>query len=202
MFSGIVSAIGKVKNIYKDKIWTVEIIIDQITLEDFISKKNLIKIGASILCSGICLTVKKINDNLLTFDVSKETASVTNFNHWKKNTFVNLERSLRVGDEIGGHFVTGHVDGVIKVKNISDIDKSKKVQLSVNKNLKKYIAEKGSITLDGISLTVNNVKENYFEVNIIPFTWNNTSFLYLKEGSPVNVEVDLLARYLLNYKNV
>ena len=161
MFSGIVAAIGKVKKIYNDKIWTVEIEIDKINLEGFLSQKDLIKIGSSILCSGICLTVKQINGQVLLFDVSDETATVTNFKYWKQNSYINLERSLKVGDEIGGHFVSGHVDDIIKVENITNIDKSKKVKFSINDNLKKYIAEKGSVTLNGISLTVNKVGKNY-----------------------------------------
>ena len=202
MFSGIVAAIGKIKNIYKNKIWTVEIEVDKINIEGFSSPKDSIKVGSSILCSGICLTVKKINGQVLLFDVSNETASVTNFKYWKKNSLINLERSLKVGDEIGGHFVSGHVDDVIIVENITSIDKSKKVKFSINNNLKKYIAEKGSVTLNGISLTVNKVGKNYFEVNIIPFTWDNTNFTQLKTGSLINLEIDLLARYLLNSKNV
>ena len=202
MFSGIVAAIGKVKNIYKDKIWTVEIEVDKINIEGFSSPKDPIKVGSSILCSGICLTVKDINDQVLLFDVSDETASVTNFKYWKKDSLINLERSLKVGDEIGGHFVSGHVDDVIIVENITNIDKSKKVKFSINNNLKKYIAEKGSVTLNGISLTVNTVGKNHFNVNIIPFTWDNTNFMHIKKGSLVNLEIDLLARYLLNSKNV
>ena len=201
MFSGIVSALGKVKNIDKNKIWTVDISIEKISIDGFLSKKNAIKLGSSILCSGICLTVKKIYKNVLTFDVSTETALKTNFLHWNKKTLVNLERSLRVGDEMGGHFVSGHVDDISEVLNITNVDKSKKVQLSMNNKISKYIVSKGSVTLNGISLTINNVEKKYFEVNIIPFTWQNTNFCFLKKGSIVNIEVDLLARYLLNENN-
>ena len=145
--------------------------------------------------------MKKIYKNVLTFDVSTETALKTNFLNWNKKTLVNLERSLRVGDEMGGHFVSGHVDDVSEVLNITNVDKSKKVQLSMNNKISKYIVSKGSVTLNGISLTINNVEKKYFEVNIIPFTWQNTNFCFLKKGSIVNIEVDLLARYLLNENN-
>ena len=201
MFSGIVSALGKVKNIDEKKIWTVDISIEKINLDQFLSKKNTIKLGASILCSGICLTVKKIFDNVLTFDVSTETALKTNFLHWNQKTVINLERSLKVGDEMGGHFVSGHIDDVSEVINITNVDKSKKIRFSMNNKISKYIVSKGSVTLNGISLTINNVEKKYFEVNIIPFTWENTNFCFLKKGSIVNIEVDLLARYLLNQNN-
>ena len=202
MFSGIVSALGKIENIEKDKIWKVDILIDRINLEEFLTKENPIKLGSSILCSGICLTVNKINKNILSFDVSEETASKTNFLLWKENTIINLERSLRVGDEIGGHFVSGHVDDKIQVKNIFEMNDSKIIQFLFTKKLRKYIAEKGSVTLNGVSLTVNKVKKDYFEVNVIPFTWKNTNLCFLNNGSFVNIEVDLLSRYLLNLKRV
>ena len=201
MFSGIVSALGKVKNIDKNKIWTVDISIEKNNLDNFVSKENTIKLGSSILCSGICLTVKKVFNKTLTFDVSSETALKTNFLHWDKNSYINLERSLRVGDEMGGHFVSGHVDDVIEIKNITNVDKSKKIQLSMNNKIRKYIVSKGSVTLNGVSLTVNDVEKKYFEVNVIPFTWENTNFSFLNKGSFINIEVDLLARYLLNHDN-
>ena len=201
MFSGIVSALGKVQNIYKNKIWTIDISIEKINLDNFLSIQNSIKLGSSILCSGICLTVKKVFNDVLTFDVSSETALKTNFLHWDKKTYINLERSLRVGDEMGGHFVSGHVDDVVEIINITNIDKLKKIQLSMNNKISKYIVSKGSVTLNGVSLTINDVEKNYFEVNVIPFTWENTNFSFLNKGSIINIEVDLLARYLLNQDN-
>ena len=156
--------------------------------------------GSSICCSGICLTVKKVNGNLLSFDVSNETIAKTNFPQWKIGTNVNLERSLRVGDEMGGHFVSGHIDDTVKVKKILEVDNSRLLQLSIKDKLRNYLVEKGSVTLNGVSLTVNYVKENFFEVNVIPFTWEKTNLRFLKNGSIVNIEVDLIARYLLNMK--
>ncbi len=198
MFSGIVAAIGKVKIIKKVGIWTVSIIVEKILIEGFISKHNPIKIGASILCSGICLTVKQIKGNLITFDISEETASKTNFLSWKVGTMINLEKSLRVGEEIGGHFVSGHVDKTVEVIKINESEGSRLIRIKINHELKKHIVYKGSITLNGVSLTVNEVGQDFFEVNIIPFTWDNTNFNILKTGSILNLEVDLLSRYLLN----
>jgi len=200
MFSGIVGALGKVKIIEKNDIYNVALHVEKVYLPEFLSKDNPIKIGSSISCSGICLTVKENHNNLLFFDVSDETVSKTNFSEWKVGTYVNLERSLRIGDEIGGHFVSGHIDDVSIVKNIFKVDDSRMIQLSLKKKLSKFIAVKGSVTLNGVSLTVNNIKNNFFEVNIVPFTWNKTNLSFLKNGSIVNLEVDLLARYLLNLK--
>ena len=200
MFSGIVAALGKVKFVEMKNSCNVAINIEKVYLSEFMDKDNPIKIGSSISCSGICLTLKEKDNNLLFFDVSDETISKTNFLEWKVGTYINLERSLRIGDEIGGHFVSGHIDDVAKVKNIIKIDNSRIIRFSLKKKLRKFLTEKGSITLNGVSLTVNNVKNSFFEVNIIPFTWNKTNFSSLKNGSTVNLEVDLLARYLLNLK--
>ena len=201
MFSGIISALGIVKNIsYKD-IYSVDIEIKKINLEDFEKSDNLIKIGCSISCSGVCLTLTGKKDNVLTFDISKETMNKTNLSHWKIGKLVNLERALRVGDEIGGHFVTGHVDTVLELINIVEEEGSKILFLKLNKKISPYIASKGSITIEGISLTVNDVERDYFNVNIIPFTWDNTNLKNVKISDFLNVEIDLLSRYLVNYQN-
>ena len=200
MFSGIISALGVVKNITYNKIYTVHIEIKKINLEDFEKSDNLIKIGCSIACSGVCLTLTGKKDNFLTFDISKETMNKTNLSNWKIGDLVNLERSLRVGDEIGGHFVTGHVDTVLELKKIIEEDGSKILYIELNNKISPFIASKGSITIEGISLTVNEVKNDYFNVNIIPFTWNNTNLKNVRVNDLVNVEIDLLSRYLINYQ--
>ena len=179
MFSGIISALGNVKNITYNDIYSVDIEITKINLEDFEKSDNLIKIGCSIACSGVCLT---------------------NLSDWKIGSLVNLERALRVGDEIGGHFVTGHVDTVLELQNIIEEDGSKILFIKLNKEISPYIASKGSITIEGVSLTVNDVKNDYFNVNIIPFTWDNTNLRNIKVNDFVNVEIDLLSRYLVNYQ--
>ncbi len=202
MFTGIVSALGKIHEIKKDFIHTLYVDIDKINLDGFLTKKNPINLGSSILCSGICLTVKKIDKKLLIFDVSDETIERTNFSSWKIGSIINLERSLKAGDEIGGHFVSGHVDDIAEIKDIKKINKSIRLRLSFKKKLQKFITEKGSVTLNGVSLTVNKTGKNYFDVNIIPFTWENTNFKFLSIGSTLNIEIDMLSRYLINYKKV
>ena len=200
MFSGIISALGVVKNITYNDIYSVDIEVKKINLEDFEKSDNLIKIGCSIACSGVCLTLTGKKDNILTFDISKETMSKTNLSNWKIGNVVNLERALRVGDEIGGHFVTGHVDTVLELKKIIEEDGSKILYINLNDQISPYIASKGSITIEGISLTVNEVKNDYFNVNIIPFTWDNTNLCNVKVNDFVNIEIDLLSRYLINYQ--
>ena len=200
MFSGIVSALGKVKSISYNDIYTVDIEICKINLDDFEKPDNIIKVGCSIACSGVCLTLTKKNDHILTFDVSDETMNKTNLSNWKVGHLINLERALRVGDEIGGHFVTGHVDNVLQLQKILEKDGSKILYIKLNNEISPYIASKGSITIEGISLTVNDVNENYFNVNIIPFTWDNTNLKNIKVNDFVNVEIDLISRYLVNYQ--
>ena len=200
MFSGIISALGVVKNITYNDIYTVDIEVKKINLEDFEKSDNLIKVGCSIACSGVCLTLTGKKDNILTFDISKETMSKTNLSNWKIGNVVNLERALRVGDEIGGHFVTGHVDTVLELKKIIEEDGSKILHINLNNEISPYIASKGSITIEGISLTVNDVKNDYFNVNIIPFTWDNTNLSNVQVNDFVNIEIDLLSRYLVNYQ--
>tara|TARA_B100000035_G_scaffold21791_1_gene17290 strand:- start:205 stop:822 length:618 start_codon:yes stop_codon:yes gene_type:complete len=200
MFSGIIAALGVVKNITYDDIYSFDIEIKKINLEEFEESNNLIKIGCSISCSGVCLTLTKKKYNILTFDVSKETMNKTNLSNWKIGDLVNLERALRVGDEIGGHFVTGHVDTVLELQKIIEEDGSRILYIKLNDEISPYIASKGSITIEGISLTVNEVNNDYFNVNIIPFTWDNTNLSKIKVNDFVNVEIDLLSRYLVNYQ--
>ena len=196
MFTGIVSHIGIVKKISHLDDWelSVNVINDNNSDNDF--KMNSITIGASISCSGICLTLKKILKNTLYFDVSDETREKTNFSTWKVGTLINLEKSLKVGDELGGHFVYGHVDTTALIRSIEKINGSYKITFNINRKFLKYFASKGSVSVDGVSLTVNNVDKDFFTVNIVPFTWLHTSFKNYKTGTFVNVEIDILARYL------
>ncbi len=196
MFTGIVSHVAKVENISHPNDWELSISIMKSSQLDNSFDFNQLKIGASISCSGICLTLKKITDNLLFFDVSDETRSKTNFLNWKVGTVINLEKSLKVGDELGGHFVYGHVDTVGKIRSIEKINGSYKLTFVIEDKFMKYFAPKGSVSIDGVSLTVNEVLFKAFTVNIIPHTWANTSFLNFKVNTVVNLEVDILARYL------
>ena len=196
MFTGIVSHVGKIENISRPNDWELSISIIKSSQSNNPFDLDKLIIGASIACSGICLTLKKINDNLLLFDVSDETASKTNFLNWKVGTIINLEKSLKVGDELGGHFVYGHVDTTAKIKCIEKVKGSYKITFSISSNSTKYFAPKGSITIDGVSLTVNEVDIDCFTVNVVPFTWSHTSFQNYEVGTLVNVEFDILIRYL------
>ncbi len=196
MFTGIVSYVGEITNISHPNDWEISIAIKDGATSTVPFENKKLLIGASISCSGICLTLKKISNNLLFFDISNETASKTNFLNWKTGTTINIERSLRVGEELGGHFVYGHIDATAKINSIEKIEGSYKISLVTDSDYIKYIATKGSVTIDGVSLTINEVGSNFFTVNIIPFTWTNTSFKNYIKDTIVNIEIDILARYL------
>ena len=165
MFTGIISHIGTVQNINHINDWEICIsIIEDDGLNTVLFKKSIV-IGSSIACSGICLTVKKIKDNLFFFDVSNETASKTNFSTWKIGSQINIEKSLKVGDEIGGHFVYGHVDTIANISKIEKIEGSYKLTFIIDNFFSKFFATKGSVTVDGVSLTVNEVEGNIFCIN-------------------------------------
>ena len=157
-------------------------------------------IGASVACSGVCLTVVDKGDGWFAVDVSAETLSRTAPGLWRQGARLNLERSLRLGDELGGHIVTGHVDGLAQIVALADEGGSKRAELSVTAELGRSIAAKGSIALDGVSLTVNEVRDagpsTRFSVNIIPHTAEETTLGELTEDRQLNVEIDILARYL------
>ena len=152
------------------------------------------KIGSSIMCSGICLTVIKKTSNSFSINISEETLKLTTASDWKEGTTLNLEKSLRLGDELGGHIVTGHVDNVIQVKKI--LENSILMDFSLPKNLYKFVCKKGSVALDGVSLTVNNVSRDKFSVNLIPHTYKVTTLGKLIKNDKVNIEVDILSRYV------
>ena len=164
-----------------------------------------VDLGASIACSGCCLTVVDKGSNggvdWFAVDASGETASKTASGMWSEGRRLNLERALKVGDELGGHIVTGHVDGVGEVLSVEPVGDSHKVTIAAPATLAPYIAEKGSITVDGVSLTVNDVTDAadgraHFTLNIIPHTWDVTTLAELVAGRAVNLEIDVLARYL------
>ena len=192
MFSGIIENKGFVFKFEKQKDF-------RLVLDTNLKYKD-IKKGSSVCCNGICLTViskkKKKKYTQLSFDVSQETINCSNFNVIKKGDEINIEKSLRVGDEISGHFVFGHVDDTSKLISIKKVGDSHEIKLEISKKIKKFIAKKGSISLNGISLTVNQVKNNIIVLNIIPFTWLNTNLKGLKIGDRINLEVDMLARYV------
>jgi len=159
------------------------------------------KIGSSISCDGICLTVTKIqNENSYYFfdvNIGEETINRTTAQYWDKKSKINLEKSLKVGDEISGHFVYGHVDCVTQISKIRKQNSSWEFEFKKNDNMKKYIVEKGSISINGISLTIANNLIDNFSISIIPYTYNNTNLNLSKVNDLVNIEFDALARYVL-----
>lgn len=155
-----------------------------------------IDIGASIACAGVCLTVVQKAADWFAVDVSAESLSRTTLGNWQAGTPINLERSLKVGDELGGHIVSGHVDGVGEVVSTQNEGDSLRIDFRAPANLAGFIAEKGSITIDGASLTVNGVDGAVFGVNLIPHTQQVTTLGKLKVGDRVNLEIDVLARYV------
>jgi len=155
-----------------------------------------VEIGASIACNGCCLTVVEKGPNWFSADASRETLDKTTLAAWKDGDRVNLERPLRVGDELGGHMVLGHVDGVASVTGVREEAGSKRFTIAPPKDLVKFVAAKGSVCLDGVSLTVNEVDADTFGVNIIPHTLAATTFGGLGAGGRVNMEIDSLARYV------
>jgi riboflavin synthase len=191
MFTGIVTDVGKVRHI--EKRGDTHIVVA--TNLDLAS----VGMGASIACAGACMTVVDKGtgkDNWFAFVASGETLSKTTVGGWKVNDPVNLERPMRVGDEFGGHIVTGHIDGIAEIKRVTPEGESIRVLFDVPVALARFIASKGSVALDGVSLTVNEVDGSRFGVNLIPHTQSVTTFGRAKPGMKVNLEVDLMARYV------
>lgn len=192
MFTGIITRIGTITRIKKSGDWLFTIAAKNFTHD--------LKIGASVCCSGVCLTVISKTKNDFTVQVSKETLACSTLGGWKEKTKINLERALKAGDELGGHIVSGHVDGVAKLLEKKPVGESVRLTISLPKPLKPFIAEKGSVVLDGVSLTVNTVASNSFSVNIIPHTLVETTLGLRKPKDPLNLEIDTIARYLARLK--
>ena len=193
MFTGIVTDVGRVRSIRetnRDRRFEIETAYDLATIE----------IGASISHSGCCLTVVEKGADWFAVEVSGETLSATTLSDWTQGRPVNLERAARAGDELGGHIVSGHVDGVGEVLSVVEEGGSHRVRIRVPRPLHRYIASKGSIGVEGVSLTVNEVEDDVFGVNLIPHTWDVTTLGRLAAGSRVNLEIDMLARYLARWQ--
>ena len=193
MFTGIIQSFGFIENIDLEKnIYTMKTNLD---LKDC-------QIGSSISCDGICLTITNILDYSFFVNIGEETIKRSNVFGWKKNSKINLEKSLKMGDEISGHFVYGHVDSTIELIKVIKFPNSWEYEFSLssfkdNVDVKKFIVEKGSLAINGISLTVANIFDRSFNVSIIPHTFNNTNLSTLREGDGVNIEFDPLARYIV-----
>ena len=193
MFTGIVTDVGRVRAVRdtnRDRRFEIETSFD---LAD-------VDMGASVSHAGCCLTVVDKGDGWFAVEVSGETLAMTTLGAWKAGTRINLERAARAGDEMGGHIVSGHVDGVGEVLSVVPEGGSHRLRIRVPRPLHRYIAPKGSITVEGVSLTVNEVEDDVFGVNIIPHTWEVTTLGRLAPGARVNLEIDMLARYLARWQ--
>ena len=192
MFNGIIKSTGKVRQIYnKDNNCVIEILS---TMK--FSKKE---IGSSISCSGACLTLEKYNRNFIQFYVSKETLYKTIFKLSKKGDVVNLEKPIKYGERVSGHYVQGHVDTTSTVTKIDQLGKSCSIKFKLLNKYMKYLVNKGSITINGVSLTVAKILKGGFEIAIIPKTLQLTNLINLKEKDLVNVEFDVLGKYIKNF---
>lgn len=162
---------------------------------------HTISVGASLACDGACLTATSVRaeagGSIFTADVSNETLGKTSLDRWQPGRKINLERALRAGDELGGHIVSGHVDGLARIVDIAPDGSSRRLLLETSEPLARYIAAKGSVALDGISLTINEVVGQRFGINVIPHTLTQTTLGIKKPGDEMNLEVDLLARYVV-----
>jgi len=193
MFTGIITDVGKIRAVRdtdRDRRFEIETGYD---LGD-------LAIGASVSHAGCCLTVVEKGQDWFAVEVSAETLDVTTLSNWTAGTRVNLERASRVGDELGGHIVAGHVDAVGEVLSIQPDGGSHRLRVRAPRPLHRYIAPKGSIAMEGVSLTVNAVEDDIFGVNIIPHTWGATTLGALTVGGRVNLEIDVLARYAARWQ--
>lgn len=197
MFTGIITDIGTIEAVEQrgDLRIRIATAFDTATID----------LGASIACSGVCLTVVDLGPNWFAVDVSGETVSRTAQGQWTAGRRLNLERALKVGDELGGHIVTGHVDGVGEIVSVTPEGDSTRVVIAVSSDIAPYVAAKGSITVDGVSLTVNSVSDDAaatrFGLNIIPHTAAMTTLADLAPGIAVNLEIDVLSRYLARMRD-
>lgn len=189
MFTGLIRDIGTVVDVAKSGDWKIKIRTDKLPLANTAN-------GASIACAGICLTVVSKTYNTFEVQVSGETLQKTTVMKWVPGTLVNLEPALRLGDELGGHMVTGHIDGVAFLTAKEQVGESLRLQFDAPHEMARFLAPKGSAALDGVSLTVNEVDHSLFTVNIIPHTQKETTLGKLSVGDGVNFEADLFARYI------
>ena len=193
MFNGIIKNTGKIFKILKKKNDCILILSTKMRF----SKTD---IGSSISCSGACLTLEKSKKNLITFYVSKETLIKTIFKSSKKGDMINLEKPLKYGESVSGHFVQGHTDTTCRVSKIKLVGKSCLIRFNLSRKFRKYIVTKGSIAINGVSLTVAKLVKNGFEIAIIPKTLQLTNLTKLKKKDLVNVEFDVLGKYIKNLK--
>jgi len=193
MFNGIIKNTGKISKIYRKNDNCYVVISTKM-------KFTKSEIGSSISCSGTCLTIENYSKNLVKFYVSKETLNKTIFKTSMSGDIINLEKSLKYGNRISGHFVQGHVDTTCSIKKILFIGKSCLINFKLLKRYKKYLVPKGSVTINGVSLTIAKILRYGFQISIIPQTLKLTNLIYLKEQDLVNVEFDILGKYIKSIK--
>ena len=194
MFNGIIKNIGKISRINKfGKNCSIEIYSNIKFSKD--------EIGSSVSCSGVCLTLEKYKKNLIYFYLSKETLNKTIFKKSKKGDLINLEKSLKYGDRISGHFVQGHVDTTAQVVKIHQLGKSWLITYKIPKSYNKYLVQKGSITVNGVSLTIANIISGGFKISVIPKTLKLTNLINLEKKDLVNIEIDILGKYVKKFIN-
>ena len=198
MFNGIVYNQGIIKNIKKSSRYVKGSLVIEISSNISFKKAD---VGESVSCDGVCLTLIKILKKSFLFYLSKETLKRSNFKNTKIGKFINIEKPLFHGKKISGHYVQGHVDTTSKVQRIKIIDRSWYVKFSLDKKFKKFIVEKGSICINGVSLTISDVNNKSFEITIIPHTLKLTNLIKLKKGDIVNIEFDMIGKYLNNIYN-
>jgi riboflavin synthase len=189
MFTGIIEGIGRIKTITRkggDLALSVQSLFDM----------SANRIGDSVSINGVCLTITDIHGQTIQADVSGETLSNTTIGNLKPGDSVNIERALRLTDRLGGHLVSGHVDGIGQILKKESVQRSWRLRIGIPEDLARYTIEKGSVAIDGISLTINRCQNTFFEVNVIPETARQTTILKKKQGDWVNIETDLIAKYI------
>jgi len=193
MFNGIIYKTGTILKIDKSTNFS------EVTIKiNYSFKKS--EIGSSICCNGTCLTITKIENSCISFYLSKETLNRTNFNMSKIGDIINIEKSLNYGNKVSGHYVQGHIDTTGIVSGIKIVDKSWIISFKISKLYKKFLIEKGSISINGVSLTISRITKNTFQISIIPHTLKLTNLIKLKKKNLVNIEFDIFSKYLLNLK--
>tara|TARA_B100000945_G_C20336200_1_gene574999 strand:- start:547 stop:1143 length:597 start_codon:yes stop_codon:yes gene_type:complete len=195
MFNGIVYNQGLIKKIYRNPKYVNGSRVVEMTSDISFKQSD---VGESVCCDGVCLTLIRIKKKSFLFYLSKETLKRSNFKNAKIRKHVNIEKSLYHGKKISGHYVQGHVDTTSNVQSIKIVDKSWIVSFSLEKKYKKYVIEKGSISINGVSLTISKLTKNGFQINIIPHTLKLTNLIKLKRGDNVNVEFDMIGKYLVS----
>ena len=198
MFTGIVETVGEIKELVKNDSFIKVSILPNLNFDH-------VKIGDSISVNGACLTVAELNGRILVFDIVRETLKITNLNTLEISKMVNLERAMLLSSRIDGHIVQGHIDGVGEIIDISTAKDNTEIFIRLDKENSKNCIYKGSIAINGISLTIADIKKNIIKIAIIPHTLNNTTLSYVKIGDLVNIETDMLSKYvekIMSYKNV